>query len=228
MATGRGPAGNPRDPGGSLLAKRFLHARGDTPQVVAHRLRIERGPHGKDVPEQLHRDAERHERGPLRLQIQHLGRDVFGEQPRQRAEAAARCTLAATGLQSWTGHRYVTERRTELQRGSALAPKAPAARVAVAMVSDERRGLGADHAILNTAQQFLGLGERQADLLQLVMGLVQHQNLLVSRTVVADIDSQPDFDLHISSPHEFSGIRREESLHHACDARTWISAPGSG
>ena len=58
-----------RDPGGSLLAKRFLHARGDTPQVVAHRLRIERSPHGKDVPEQLHRDAERHERGPLRLQI---------------------------------------------------------------------------------------------------------------------------------------------------------------
>ena len=104
-----------RDPGGSLLAKRFLHARGDTPQVVAHRLRIERSPHGKDVPEQLHRDAERHERGPLRLQIQHLGRDVFGEQPRQRAEAAARCTLAGTGLQSWTGHRYVTERRTELQ-----------------------------------------------------------------------------------------------------------------
>ena len=93
------------------------------------------------------------------------------------------------------------------------------------MVSDERRSLGADHAILNTAQQFLGLGERQADLLQLVMGLVQHQNLLVPRTVVADIDSQPDFDLHISSPREFSGIRREESLHHACDARTWISAP---
>ena len=95
------------------------------------------------------------------------------------------------------------------------------------MVSDERRGLGTDHALLNVGQQFLGLGERQADLLQLVVGLVQHQNLLVPRIVVADIGSQPDLDLHISSPHEFSGMRREESLHHACDARTWISAPGS-
>ena len=110
------------DPGYSLLAKRFLHARGDTLEVVAHRLRIERAPHGKDVPEQLHRDAARHERGPLRLQVQHLGRDEFGEQHRQRTEAAAGRTLAATGLQSRTGHRHVAERRTVLKRGSALAP----------------------------------------------------------------------------------------------------------
>ena len=96
------------------------------------------------------------------------------------------------------------------------------------MVSDERRGLGTDHALLNAGQQFLGLGERQADLLQLVVGLVQHQNLLVPRIVIADIDSQPDLDLHISSPHEFSGMRREESLTGERRARSMDSAFRSG
>ena len=96
------------------------------------------------------------------------------------------------------------------------------------MVSQERRGLGANDALLNPAQQLLGLGERQADLLQLVMGLVEHHKLLVTGAAVTRFDTQPDLDLHVSSPPEFSTIRREESLNHACYAHTWISAPGSG
>ena len=70
------------------------------------------------------------------------------------------------------------------------------------MVSDERRGLGADHAILNTAQQFLGLGERQADLLQLVMGLVQ---LRIPVKVISDSG------LNVISDSGQSGHRSERS-----------------
>ena len=60
-------------------------------------------------------DPERHERGPPRLQIQHLGCDVLGEQPCQRAEAAARRALAGTALQSRTRHRHVAERRRDAE-----------------------------------------------------------------------------------------------------------------
>ena len=98
-----------------------------------------------------------------------------------------------------------------------------------ALVRQECRGLGADDALLNATEQLLGLGERQPDLLELVMGLIEHQQLLVTGAFVTGIDPQPDLDLHvISSPLEFSAIRREESLNHACDARTWISVSGSG
>ena len=96
------------------------------------------------------------------------------------------------------------------------------------VVRQECRGLGADDALLNAPEQLLGLGERQPDLLELIMRLVEHHKLLVTGAFVAGIDPQPDLDLHVSSPHEFSTIRREESLNHACDARTWISSPGSG
>ena len=95
------------------------------------------------------------------------------------------------------------------------------------VVRQKRRGLGADDALLNPAQQLLGLGERQPDLLQLIMRLVEHQNLLVTGAPSpASIRSL--ISIFMSSPHEFSTIRREESLNHACYARTWISAPGSG
>ena len=79
---------------------------------------------------------------------------------------------------------------------AALAPKTPAARVAVAVVSDERRSLGADHAFLDAGQQLPGLGERQADHLQLVVRLVEQQNLLVVGPAVARLNLQPDLDLH--------------------------------
>ena len=115
---------------------------------------------------------------------------------RQDRTATARRALAGTGLQSRAGHRHVAERRPELERGSALAPKASAARVAVPVVRDERRGLGADDALLNATEQLPGLGERQSDLLELIMRLVEYQNLLVTGTVVTGIDTQPDLDLH--------------------------------
>ena len=133
--------------------------------------------------------------------------------------------LKGTGLQSRTGHRHVAERCAEPKRGLPLTPKISAARVAVSMVGNERRGLGANDAFLDAGQQLPGLGERQAEPLQLVVGLVERQDLLVARSAVARLELQPDRDLHGSSPHQFSTIRREESLNHACDARTWISAP---
>ena len=178
------------DEEGTLLPKLSFHAGGDTVQVVAHRFRVEGGPDGKDVLEQFHRDAEWNERGPFRLQIQHLGRDVFAEQSHQGAEAFACGGFAAAALQSWGGHRDITERRTESERGSALAPQTFAACAAASMVSQERRGLGANDALLNAAQQLLGLGERQTDLLQLVMGLVEHHKLLVTEATVARINPQ--------------------------------------
>ena len=98
-----------------------------------------------------------------------------------------------------------------MERRSALAPETFAACAAASIVSHKRRGLSANDALLNAAQQLLGLGERQADLFQLVMGLVEDQELLVAGAAVARIDPQPDLDLHILSPHEFSGMRREES-----------------
>ena len=93
------------------------------------------------------------------------------------------------------------------------------------VVRQKRRGLGAAAALLNAAEQLLGLGERQPDLLQLVMRLVEHQNPLVTGTVVTGIDTQPDLDLHVSSPPEFSTIRREESLNHARVSRSMDFAP---
>ena len=93
-----------------------------------------------------------------------------------------------TGLQARTGHRHVTERRTERERDSALAPETPAARLAVSVVSDERPGLGADHAFLDAGQHLPGLVERQTDSLELVVGLVQHQKFLVAMAAVSRID----------------------------------------
>ena len=96
-----------------------------------------------NMPEQLHGDPERHERGPLRLRIRHLGGDVLGEQPSQRAEAAAaRGALAGTARQPRTDHRHLAERRTELERGPALAPRTPGACATVSVVRRERRGCG--------------------------------------------------------------------------------------
>ena len=43
------------------MSQLSFHAGGDTVQVGAHRFCVERGPDGKDVLEQIHRDTERNE-----------------------------------------------------------------------------------------------------------------------------------------------------------------------
>ena len=61
------------------------------------------------------------------------------------------------------------------------------------------------------------------------MGLVEHQNLLVTGTVVTGIDAQPDLGLHvISSPNEFSPILTEESLNHARVRAASVPRPDRG
>ena len=67
------------------------------------------------------------------------------------------------------------------------------------------RGLGADDALLNAAEQLLGLGERQPDLLKLIMRLVEHQNLLVTGTVVTGIDTH--VELHVVDVNDRPAMR---------------------
>ena len=95
------------------------------------------------------------------------------------------------------------------------------------VVRQECRGLGADDALLNATEQLLGLGEREPNLLELVMGLIQHQQFLVTGTVVAGIDPQSDLDLHVASPYECSAIRREKSPNRARRPRSIDSTPRS-
>ena len=123
-----------------LLSELPFHTGHDLVQMIAHRFGIERGADRQDVLQQVHRGIERYQGSPLRLQIQHLRRDMRAEQFRQRAEGPGSGRTTPATLQARTCNRNVTEGRAEQERSLTLAPE-PAGALRAAAVLHEGGGL---------------------------------------------------------------------------------------
>ena len=114
-------------------------------------------------------------------------------------------------MQARTGDRDIAERCAEPDDRLALAAERCTAFLAIMMFSGEGICLGCNNPLLQTSEQILCLINGKADLLELVVGLVENQNLVVMRCAVTSIDPQPDLDLHEVPSIQFSRIGREEN-----------------
>src|SRR5689334_12482012 len=113
--------------------------------------------------------------------------------------------MAAALVKARTGERNNAKRGAKDDRIRPLAAPLPTADRAAPMPGRIARRLGGDQALLNPGQQRLGLGERQAERLQPVVGLVEQQKLGVVADHALVIRNNPELNLdthaHLASDY---------------------------
>src|SRR4051794_33503883 len=157
-----------------LLSKRNLV------QVVANSRCIGSDIDRQHVLQQAGCQAEGHQRCPAGLEVEQLRGGMLGKQPSQRAEGLATCWLAGAAVKAWADQGNGAERSAEQKAAASFALKVPTTLLAVSMPRQETRRLGRNEAYLRTGQHALRLVKRQADLLELVIALVEAGNHLIA------------------------------------------------
>src|SRR3954463_4432911 len=115
-----------------------------------------------------------HQRGPACLQVEQLRGGMLGKQPGQRAEGLAACGLAGAAVNPWADQGDGAESGAEQKAAAAL--EVPTTPLAAPVPCQETRRLGCNEVYLRTGQHGLRLVKRQADLLELVIALVEAGN----------------------------------------------------
>ena len=165
----------------------------DLVQVVANSRCVGPGIDRQHVLQQAGCQVIGHQRGPAGLQVEQLRGDMLGKQPSQRAEGLAPCWLAGAAVKAWADQGNGAERSAEQKAAASFALKVPTTLLAVSMPRQETRRR--NEAYLRTGQHGLGLVKRQADLLELVIALVEAGDHVIAEHVFIIADD-PDLDLN--------------------------------
>ena len=120
---------------------------------------------------------------------------MLGKQRSQRAEGLAACGLTGAAVNAWADQGDGAERGAEQKAAASFALEVPTTLLAATMPRQETRRLGRNEARLRAGQHGLGLVQRQADLLELVIALVKAGNHVLAEHgfIIAD---DPDLDLN--------------------------------
>ena len=105
------------------------------------------------------------ERGPARLQIKPLWRDVIGNEVRKRRDSGRPVPFSApAAMQSRARQPHLAKQCVEYDGRAALASPTAAANITALSSVDPTFGLGFDNSLLGGGEQNLALGERQTEI----------------------------------------------------------------
>ena len=178
---------------GPFIAEFGLLSSSNLVQVVADGRRIGPGIDRQHILQQAGGQAVGHQRGPARLEVEQLRGGVLGKQRSERAEGLAAGGLAGAAVNAWADQGDGAERGAEQKAAAAL--EVPTTALAAPMPRQETRRLGRNQAYLRSGQHGLGLLKRQADLLELVIALVEAGDHVLAEHVFIIADD-PDLDLN--------------------------------
>ena len=178
-----------------FIAEFGLLSKRDHVQVVADGCGIGSGIDRQDVFQQAGCQTIGHQRCPACLQVEQLRGGMLGEQCSQRAEGLAVCGLTGAPMKARADQGDGAERGAEQKAAASLALEVPTAQLAATMPCRETRRLGRNEARLSAGQHGFRLVKRQADLLELVIALVEAGDHVLAEHCVIIADD-PDLDLN--------------------------------
>ena len=147
----------------SVFRQFRFDALGDPQDMPTHRCGVDASSDRQDIGQELGRGRIRNERGPARLQIKPLRRDVIGNEFHERRRGGASVSFSAwAAVKSRARQPHVAKQSAKYNRVAALASPPAAANFAAPSPLYPALGLSFDNPLLGGGKQNLALGERQS------------------------------------------------------------------